>query len=398
MAQIPLQQVPQTIRDWFGSEDTIDFLIDLNEKLRIDLDSDSARIIPHLLYRLETKDVDPLHFSEQVAYWLQIPKEQADSIVSEIKEKILNPIREDLNKFGLNISLIDVTHAKPFLDALPQIHVNPRPPAAEYLARKAALQQQPEAAPQAVKDKLTLVEERLKKEMEQNRSETTNHPNLRMPETEKRGPTIKINRTLLGLQDKPLRNYESSESANTSQPQAEDKPFVLFGEEPRAAAPARPAGKGFSVPFGFFNKNRSETTNHPNLQTQQRPDGILGAIKKPAGKAVDYSAERAAITPFAKEEDVFRIKDQGPRIKDQGLKIKENDETKTPLEKMFQEQETKNKKQETSSNGGAAPKPNVEAPPADGSVPIKTSPFSFPKKSNDAGNGKPKIEGNMVHL
>ncbi|MEK7479001.1 MAG: hypothetical protein AAB634_00480, partial [Patescibacteria group bacterium] len=97
MAQVLFEEIPQEIRYWFGSEDTVEFLIDLNEKLHIT--GESVRILPHLLYRLESKDIDPLHFIEQVAYWLQIPTEQAVSIALEIKDKLLNPIREDLNKF-----------------------------------------------------------------------------------------------------------------------------------------------------------------------------------------------------------------------------------------------------------------------------------------------------------
>ena len=399
MAQILLQEVPQEIRDWFGSENTVEFLIDLNEKLGIDLDGDAARIIPHLLYRLETKDIDPLHFADQIAYWLQLPKEQADSVALEIKDKLLNPIREQLNKISTNISLIDVTRAKPFADTLPQIHVNPRPSTPQYLAHNEKLAGASATSPQHLKDKLTLVEEKLVQDTRQKIEER---------------PTIKINKTLLGLQ-RTSPNNESVMNKRIHEPsptQDGEKPFMLFGEETKAAQSARPTGKGFSVPFGFFNKNRSalrqaQGINESNLQTREG-NGILGAIKRPSfaqgfggarseTKEMDYSAERAATTPFAKEEEVFRIKDSKEISNSKFLISNDDDDKKTTaIEKMFQEPvKPANGKKDAPA---ATPKPILETPPAEGSVSIKTNPFLFPKKSDNPVNGKPKVEGNTIHL
>ncbi|MEK7479466.1 MAG: hypothetical protein AAB634_02970, partial [Patescibacteria group bacterium] len=278
----------------------------------------------------------------------------------EIKDKLLNPIREDLNKFGLNISLIDVIHAKPLAEILPQIHVHPRP---------VARPQEPTEKSSEETGGLIALKTKL---------------------------TIKINPTLLGLQRRPDQHEQrepGTNNTNTKQPQtiATDKPLILFGEEPKVAGLAREGKKGFSTPFGFFNKDQGLRTKDSMSQREgHEPSANNANTKSATGKVVDYSAERAATTPFAKEETLFTTKDQG-------LKIKEDAAAKTLLEKMFQPT-AKPANGNGAKDAVVTPKPVLEAPASAGNVPIQTSPFSFPGKTASTGDGKPKVEGNTVHL
>ncbi len=112
-----LQEVPEDIRSWFGSEKTTYFIMELNQ--RLGLQEERARIIPKLLLRLEVKDIHPADFIDTLAQELLISPHTAKPIAEEIKEKILGPIEPSLSDWEINIDLIDTVGATRFPETAP---------------------------------------------------------------------------------------------------------------------------------------------------------------------------------------------------------------------------------------------------------------------------------------
>ena len=104
--QEALQEVPEDIRIWFGSEKTTYFVMELNEKLG--LQEERTRIIPRLLLRLEVKDLHAAEFVDAISQELTIGPQMAKSIAIEIKEGILKQIEASLSDWDINIDLIDI--------------------------------------------------------------------------------------------------------------------------------------------------------------------------------------------------------------------------------------------------------------------------------------------------
>ena len=106
--QIKLQDVPQEIRHWFGSEKTTLLIMDINQKLK--LVGEDRRIIPKLLLRLEVKDLNPQYFTSELSSQLKITHESAKFLAKDIEEKILEPIRQPLLEWGVDAGLIEFSH------------------------------------------------------------------------------------------------------------------------------------------------------------------------------------------------------------------------------------------------------------------------------------------------
>jgi len=99
-----IKEVPRQIKRWFSSDNALDAVEKLNEKL--ELSGEDERIIPFLIMRLETKDISPRNFINELADFLGTSAESSKDIAGEIKDKILKPIQKDLYDWGVDIDLI----------------------------------------------------------------------------------------------------------------------------------------------------------------------------------------------------------------------------------------------------------------------------------------------------
>tara|TARA_Y100000310_G_scaffold289888_1_gene316621 strand:+ start:679 stop:2001 length:1323 start_codon:yes stop_codon:yes gene_type:complete len=235
----------------------------------------------------------------------------------------------------------------------------------------------------------------------------------------------------------------------------DDKPFVLFDQKPKEEAPKKKR-KGFSLPFGFFGK-KDDSAPEPALAKasaskpvkaevqsagsapsapppakgkQSSGLGILGKIKERPERVVHYSGERTQVTPFAQEEDIFQVKDSkapatannsgntapkptspkasvpvaSPKTSEQtslaqSSKDKPVPDVKNPFEESFSLAKKQDGQKSSTDTPSKATRPSIEKPAAEGEVQIKKSSFSFPSGSKNAKkDGKPKVDGNVVHL
>jgi len=99
-----LKEAPQTIMHRLSSEGTADIIEKLNKKL--ELIGQDRQIIPYLILRLAVKDLSPRQFITEISNFLSVDIQIAKAIADAIKEKILNPIKNDLFDWGVDINAI----------------------------------------------------------------------------------------------------------------------------------------------------------------------------------------------------------------------------------------------------------------------------------------------------
>lgn len=97
-------ELPERVRDWLTSERVTYTIIEINKKL--DLFGSLLTVIPNLITKLVTKNLDPKNFTKELEDGLGIDNEQAQGISREIVEKILRPIDLPLKETGVFVGLI----------------------------------------------------------------------------------------------------------------------------------------------------------------------------------------------------------------------------------------------------------------------------------------------------
>ncbi|GEM_PF-2992873 len=100
-----LAEVPQVIREWFGSEEVVAHIRSLSNELGTPREKRGA--IPRLLLRLEVGDLEPQFFSGELAQELGLTKERALAVASEIRKTILHPKKEALSDYGIDQFLLE---------------------------------------------------------------------------------------------------------------------------------------------------------------------------------------------------------------------------------------------------------------------------------------------------
>lgn len=103
--QQSLDNTPEPIKIWLGSERVVYFIMDINHKLRIT--GERMSIIPRLILRLEVRDLPPQEFADALAKELEIPASEAQKVNNEIKARILKPIKKELFDWGVDIELME---------------------------------------------------------------------------------------------------------------------------------------------------------------------------------------------------------------------------------------------------------------------------------------------------
>lgn len=110
---LALQDIPISVKDHFGSERTSNLLREVSRKAQIV----SPGLIPGAIYSLISKDVTAHDFIESLSEDFGLSKTRALAVAKEIKERVLEPVRRDLFRWGIDISAIDVRNA-PDLESL----------------------------------------------------------------------------------------------------------------------------------------------------------------------------------------------------------------------------------------------------------------------------------------
>lgn len=246
--RVELSKVPEDIRDQFGSEQTTALLSDINDRLYIS----NLRAIPRLLFILETKELPAHDFVKSMIEEAKITEKEAGAVAKEIKEKILEPMRYSLFRWGIDISDIKTGDAPSLKDIAP--------------------------------------------EGGENKLEEKN-----------------IDITEIGEEDKnvsvPIQKEPPITPARVPAPAPlSDAPFIIHEEKKTETAGAgRTAFKGFSIPLGFFkSKDQPAEAGQP----------VRASIEAPAKsekRVVNYSELRTSLSPFEGAQNFINPKSEAPR-------------------------------------------------------------------------------------
>ncbi len=100
-----LSDVPTTIKIWLGSNTAIATIDELEG--RFTLPAGSSSTIAKLIQKIQIKDIAPDYFSGELAAELQLDKDKAVHITSELKKNLFSPRRKDFSDYGIDIDLLD---------------------------------------------------------------------------------------------------------------------------------------------------------------------------------------------------------------------------------------------------------------------------------------------------
>jgi hypothetical protein len=123
--------LPPKVKEWLASEEVTFIVGEIT--YRLGLSEEKIPIIPGLVFRLVTNDIEPLHFISELATELGVNFQTAKTIVEDIEKRILRPIERELRAAtGLDVKTIyfgrpegEPTVAKP--SAQPQAETKPTP-------------------------------------------------------------------------------------------------------------------------------------------------------------------------------------------------------------------------------------------------------------------------------
>ena len=369
---IDIQNIPERIREYFSSPRVIAFIADINKRSGFyNIDA-----IPELLFQLETKELLIKDFISALAKEIPASQFRAKAISREIKEKILEPKRHDLESWGINLNEFDVSDAK----TLEEIQKEDE----EFEKQFGILP----------KEETISLEEIIEK-----KEETLPLKQIKVSAEEKPAAEVKISKA-----EKPLvKPVTIPVVPLTERLKTKPAPFILQQERPleQVAKPiekkSKPFLKTFSLPFQLFKKVFPKPLSETVKAEVSSPETILtkletlkSKIETPPKRIVHYSEFRTPLNtfekpfekPFEKKEDV--IVSPKPILEKEPVL----EAFKIPLEKLA---ETK----------PAVPKPEVpktEAPKTESPPVFPTlNPKPSSKNSKDSQN-QVKVEGNIIDL
>jgi len=386
---IEIQNIPERIREYFGSNRVAALITDINKRSgRYNLEA-----IPKLLYQLEIKELLIKDFIPALAKEIPTTLERAKAIAREIKEKILEPKRHDLESWGINLNELDVSDAKS-LDEIRKEDEEFEKQIEKELGIKP-------------KEEVISLEEIIEA-----KEETL--PLKKIEITGEKKPPTEIKITKEKEMPKPEKKPEEKAAPKPEaekpplQPVAEKKPvvvppgpFILEEKKeiepfPQPAKKPSPLFKTFSLPFELFKKFTSPAKT-PMVKTEiEEPQTILTKLKTlkskietPPKRVVHYSEFRTPLSPFEKGEKIIEPETKPEQTKTPILE-------KTPaLEKKPIIEETLKKSEEKSNH---LPSKENPAPPAPPAPVILAKPDSSPLKTPKNDKSQVKVEGNIIDL
>lgn len=374
-----LQEVPSDIKEWIGSEKATNVLGKLNDKLG--LKDNRRKIIPRLVLRLETKDLHPAEFIEELSHKLDIGLKSANMIAEEIKEEILKPIEPSLDQWGVNIDLIDTKSA----DVSVEKSKNKKPKKKEKIDNK----------------------DKTKEEKEGKEKSDKNIPINKSP-VSKLKTTTESSDFEINSKDKE----EDGPEEKTKKERKPDDPFMIHQEKGREKERKRSnkkkkkRKKSFSFSSGGFFSSSSEEgeqdapkaqigTPEKSKKEKERGDkkGFFGLKKnkKEKERVVHYSDNRTDLSDDGSNKFInLSNLEPSPKNKKE-RKRKEKPKTQKKQSENINKSENNNKDKNKSESENDSFLGNINKNK------INKKDFKDKKNKSDNENG-PQIDGNTVDL
>ncbi len=121
---VAYQSLPESVQQWLNDENVILMIDEINQKLNLSIEDETAEIIPNLILRLCVQDLSPRDFINELSHYLDISFESAKTLTKEIEEKILKPIEAPL-KIDVGVDLKLLYFVRPQSDSDRMIGANP---------------------------------------------------------------------------------------------------------------------------------------------------------------------------------------------------------------------------------------------------------------------------------
>jgi len=275
---IPLKDVPESIKNYLGSEKVMRTIQEIARKARIS----NTSSISSVLFLIETKETKPENFVKEVISLSGTTKEMGYAVAREVREKILRSISHELSEWGFDIEKIEIP-------------------------------------------KDTSVEEVRKKETEFLKSRGFEEEKIFQ---ENSGGDLSLEEDSPSSQELPTApiSWAAKPEASTGKTlkveggaePAKDGPLILHREntskEKSYSKKESSGSKGFTLPFGMF-KNREDSSRdlsdpiRASVETppeyiqkiKERTEGMSKKLKSEKKRIVHYNELRTPLTPFSKE-------------------------------------------------------------------------------------------------
>ncbi|MDP3901641.1 MAG: hypothetical protein Q8Q37_01525 [bacterium] len=104
---IDFNELPEVIKDWLASSASALLVYEINKQYSFV--NDKVKILPRTILELITGAIDARDFKQELIKRLLIDDSKADSIIADVKEKILKPIEYDLRRIGIEPTLLATT-------------------------------------------------------------------------------------------------------------------------------------------------------------------------------------------------------------------------------------------------------------------------------------------------
>ncbi|MBI3046215.1 MAG: hypothetical protein HYY86_01550 [Candidatus Harrisonbacteria bacterium] len=100
-----IQSLPEHVWDWLTSDVATLSITEINN--RLGFKSEKRQIIPSLILKLVTQNLDPMDFINELSHELNISFQAAKAIAEEIESRVLKPIETELRRdVGVDVKLI----------------------------------------------------------------------------------------------------------------------------------------------------------------------------------------------------------------------------------------------------------------------------------------------------
>lgn len=103
--------LPPLVRERLSSAQTAETINDINENAGI-YSSDRRRVVPVIIFRLVTKDIEPMQVMQALVSELGIKPEDAKRLTEEVVERVFAPIKQSLGELGIDVEKIKSGNAQ----------------------------------------------------------------------------------------------------------------------------------------------------------------------------------------------------------------------------------------------------------------------------------------------
>ncbi len=102
---IEFNDLPKPIRSWLASSRNTDFLIEFNRKIGID--GKQRTILPELIYRIATLNLEPRDLVSEIALQLNLSDSSAKIVAQELEKNIFHEVEDVLREeLGIDLNVL----------------------------------------------------------------------------------------------------------------------------------------------------------------------------------------------------------------------------------------------------------------------------------------------------